>query len=68
MVYMMGDYLDKYIDKDQISDYARSAMQWAICTGMMEGYPDNTIKPQSTASRGELAAILVRYYEREIMR
>ena len=58
-----GDYLDNFSDQDQISDYARAAMQWAVCEGMMEGYPDNTIRPQDTAIRAELAAILVRYYE-----
>ena len=58
-----GDYLNKFSDQDQISDYARKAMQWAVCEGMMEGYPDNTIRPQDTAVRAELAAILVRCYE-----
>jgi hypothetical protein len=48
-------------DADGISDWARSAVSWALETGIIEGYPDNTFKPQNNATRAEIAAILVRW-------
>lgn len=59
-----SDILSGYTDASGISGYARDAMGWAIAEGIIEGYPDNTLRPQNTTIRAELAAILVRYYEK----
>ena len=57
-------YLSAFTDADQISAYAWDAMQWAVREGLIQGYLDSTVKPKNTAIRAELAAVLVRYYER----
>jgi uncharacterized repeat protein (TIGR02543 family) len=51
-------------DADGISDWARDAASWAVETGIIEGYPDNTFRPQNSATRAEIAAILVRWLDK----
>ncbi len=50
-------------DVGLISAYALEAMSWAIETGIVEGYPGNTLQPLGLATRAEMAAIILRYYE-----
>ena len=50
--------LDRYSDREDISPWAEHAMAWANQLGILKGYETGTIRPQSTAIRGELAAIL----------
>ena len=58
------DILSGYTDASSISHYAREAMAWAISNGILQGYPEGTLRPENTTARAELAAILVRYYEK----
>lgn len=53
--------LNKYADKNQISDYALSAMQWANGNGIITGTYDETLSPQGYALRCQIAAILKRF-------
>ncbi|MBQ4283080.1 MAG: S-layer homology domain-containing protein [Lachnospira sp.] len=50
-------------DANEISEYAVSAMNWAVGTGLMKGKSTTTINPKDNATRAEIAAILQRYTE-----
>jgi len=50
-------------DADEISEYAVSAMNWAVGTGLMKGKSATTINPKDNATRAEIAAILQRFIE-----
>lgn len=50
-------------DANEISEYAVSAMNWAVGTGLMKGKSATTINPKDNATRAEIAAILQRYIE-----
>lgn len=58
----MEENLIGYSDSDSISEYAVSAMNWAVGKGIITGY-DDLLAPQSGATRAQLAAILMRYAE-----
>ena len=56
--------LDKFKDADKITDYAKTAMQWAVGSGLVKGKSGNLLDPQSTATRAEIAAMLHRFIEK----
>lgn len=58
--------LSEYTDKNKISDYAVSAMQWANASGIITGTSDDTLSPQGNALRCQIAAILKRFCEQVI--
>lgn len=47
-----------------ISDYARTAMGWAIENGIVNGDANGKLNPQGTASRAHVAAVMARYREK----
>jgi GH25 family lysozyme M1 (1,4-beta-N-acetylmuramidase) len=53
--------LSGYSDAGAISSYAKNAMAWAVKTGILTGYEDNTLKPLGQATRAEVCAMLMRY-------
>jgi hypothetical protein len=53
--------LDRFSDKDQISEYAKIPMAWAVENGILEGRSNAKLAPADTANRAELAAILARF-------
>lgn len=55
--------IHSYTDFDEISEYAISAMQWAVGSGLMKGKTETTINPKDFATRAEIAAILQRFIE-----
>ena len=56
--------LDTFKDADKITDYAKTAMQWAVGSGLMKGKSGNLLDPQGTATRAEIAAMLHRFIEK----
>ncbi len=50
--------LSRFSDSAQISNYARSAMAWAVGTGIING-SDGKLNPQGQAKRCEVAQIFV---------
>ena len=58
------DSLDRFIDKDDVSDWAKDAMAWAIGYGLIEGRENNVLDPKDNATRAEFAAMLHRFCER----
>ncbi len=53
-----------FADNDRISDWARGSMITAVKNGIINGYPDNTVRPQGLATRAEAATIVVRVLDR----
>ena len=52
-----------YPDAGTVSVYAVPAVKWAIGTGVIQGYTDNTIKPHGNASRAHAALMIQRFCE-----
>ncbi len=50
-------------DSAEIFDYAVTAMNWAVGTGLMKGKTETTINPKDNATRAEIATILQRFIE-----
>ena len=53
-----------YTDAESISDYALTAVMWATGNGILSGYTDNTMRPDATAIRAQIAAVCRRFDER----
>ena len=52
--------LNDYIDCIQVQEYARSAMEWACATGLIQGTNDKALQPRAAATRAQVATILQR--------
>jgi hypothetical protein len=50
-----------FTDAAGISSYAQPAVVWAVRNGIVNGMDDGSFRPQGTATRAQLAAILHRY-------
>lgn len=57
-----GMAIREFGDYESISDYAMSAMAWAVNIGLVKG-DSNLLYPNGTATRAELAAMLHRFVE-----
>ena len=55
--------LSAYTDAASVSDWAQTAMAWAVEHGIITGMTDTTIEPQGTAIRAQCAAMLMRFVE-----
>ena len=55
--------LSAYTDASSVSDYAETAMAWAVEHGIITGMTATTIEPQGTATRAQCAAMLMRFIE-----
>ena len=55
--------LDSYSDAGSISPWATDGVSWANAVGLMNGVGDNTLDPQGTATRAQVAAMLQRFIE-----
>lgn len=56
--------LDGFVDKDQVSDYAKDALAWAVEQGIINGRDGNVLVPKDQATRAEVAAIISRYLDK----
>lgn len=57
-----GDLAD-YPDSASVSDWAVNAMIWAVENGVITGNGAGALNPQGTATRAEVATILMRFIE-----
>ena len=55
--------LSGFADEDQVSDWAEEAMSWAVAEDLMDGKGNNRLDPTGTATRAEVATILMRFCE-----
>ncbi len=58
-----GD-LSIFKDGDRTAAFAKDAVQWAVATGLMQGNDQRRLNPTGTASRAEVATILMNYCEK----
>ena len=54
-----------FSDYGKISSYARTSMAWAVNYGLLSGVGGNRLDPQGTATRAQLAQILMSYSKRQ---
>lgn len=55
--------LTGYADSAAISGYAVEAMQWANANGIVNGMTATTLAPQGTATRAQVATMLMNFCE-----
>lgn len=58
-----GMQIREFADYEEISDYAKEAMTWAVNIGLMKGKTANTLNPKDNATRAETATLLQRFIE-----
>ncbi len=56
-----GD-ISSYSDSQSVSEYAKTALSWAVGAGIMNGRDNNTLCPKASATRAETAAMLMRFF------
>lgn len=56
--------LTGYGDAADISEWAQQAFAWAVREGLISGMDDGTLAPQGTATRAQVATILMRLCEK----
>ena len=59
----LEENLGAFEDAGQISEYAVQAFNWAVGQHLITGVTDTTLEPQSSATRAQVATILMRYCE-----
>lgn len=57
-----GD-LSKFTDVGETSAYALDSLRWAVGEKVISGTTDTTLTPQGTATRGQVAQMLMNYLE-----
>lgn len=55
-----GD-ISTFADDSQVSSYAVEAMNWAVGSGLISGVGNNTLAPKGSATRAQVAVILMRF-------
>ena len=60
-----GSSLAGYPDMGSVSSWATQAMSWAVKNGLISGM-DGTLAPQGTATRAQVATILMRFVEKTV--
>lgn len=53
--------LDGFTDCGNVSDYAQNAMAWAVGSGIISGKGDDTLASAETATRAEVAQMLMNF-------
>lgn len=56
--------LDRFNDKDNVSEWAKDTMAWAVGYGLIGGKGNNMLDPQGEATRAEFAAMLQRFCQK----
>lgn len=55
----------EYRDRSEIAEYARPAIQYLTQKGVINGFEDNTFRPQKVLTRAEAAALIHRFMNLE---
>ena len=58
-----GADLSGYVDADSVSSYALASLQWANAAGLVTGTSSNTLTPDGSATRAQVATIFMRFME-----
>ena len=59
-----ADDMAAFTDADSVSDWAETAMRWAVGVGLINGMGDGTVNPQGFATRAQIAAVTQRFCEK----
>lgn len=54
--------LDSYADAEDVPDWGRDGMLWAVAQGIIAGKPGNRLDPLANATRAEVATMIMRFY------
>ena len=54
--------LSGYTDAGSISDFALESVRWAVAVGILKGTSGTTLSPKKSATRAEVASMLMRYH------
>ncbi len=60
---ILEDSLSNYDDRDNLSEYARESMNWAINKGLVRGISDNEIGATGKCTRAQVATILRKFIQ-----
>lgn len=55
--------LSTFTDSASVSAWAQPAMQWAVAEGYISGMGGSLLAPQGTATRAEIASVIMRFME-----
>ena len=55
--------LDAFSDADSVSPWASDVMSWSVSEGIISGMTEDTLAPQGTATRAQVAAMFQRFLE-----
>lgn len=58
----VGD-LSQFNDADSVSEWANEVMSWAVGAGLINGMGDGSVAPQGTATRAQVATVLMNFCE-----
>ena len=58
----VGD-LSQFNDADSVSEWANDVMSWAVGAGLINGMGDGSVAPQGTATRAQVATVLMNFCE-----
>lgn len=53
----------EFADSSSVNAYAADAIRWTVHEGLISGMENNTLAPQGTATRAQVATILMRFVE-----
>lgn len=55
--------LNGFADGEEVSDWARESVEWAVAEGLLRGNEDGRLDPNGVTTRAEAAALLTRFCE-----
>jgi hypothetical protein len=58
-----NEQIAEFEDFAEVSDYAKKAMSWANAEGFISGESASTLNPKNSATRAQIASLLMRYCE-----
>ena len=61
---LTSTYDEAFSDSDEIAAWAKPAMYWGVYKSIISGTSEDTLSPQGTATRAQLAKILVNYLDK----
>lgn len=61
-------FMDRYTDRNEISDWSVTYVEWAVGCGLMRGMTDHTIDPLEHASRAQVAQVIMNFCDKVLYR
>lgn len=56
-----GMAVREFADYEEISEYAKTPVAWAVNTGIISGMGNGSVSPKTTTSRGQVAVMLMNF-------